>query len=65
MIAGQPPPDALGARNFGLEVVVFYIEPTASITDARLEFGSVPFRCGQRQVNVDQLVIEVLTRGIE
>ena len=48
-----------------LEVVVFYIEPTASITDARLEIGGVPFRCGQRQVNVDQLVIEVLTRGVE
>ena len=48
-----------------LEVVVFYIEPTASITDARPEVGGVSFRCGQRQVNVDQLVVEVLTRGVE
>ena len=46
-----------------LEVVVFYVEPTASITDARLEIGGVPFRCGQRQVNVDQLVVEVLRRA--
>ena len=41
------------------------IEPATGITDARPEIGGVPFRCGQRQVNVDQLVIEVLTRGVE
>jgi hypothetical protein len=48
-----------------LEVVVLYIESAASITDARLEISGMPYRCGQRQVDVDQLVVEVLTRRVE
>jgi hypothetical protein len=43
-----------------LEVVILYVEPTAGIEHTGLEPGGVPFRGGQREVDVDELVIEVL-----